>query len=59
MAPPPPVAKRGGGGVPRFFVTPNLSEPYDNSFLEKKNPAERKKEEREITPLMVDTFRAP
>ena len=30
-----------------------ISEPYDNSFWEKSNPAERKKERREITPLIV------
>jgi hypothetical protein len=47
----------GAGGVPQFFVVPQflffswlkapckISEPYDNSFWEKSNPAERKKEE--------------
>jgi hypothetical protein len=46
----------------RFFKkkTKKLTppEPYDNSFWEKSNPAERKrdrKKEREITPLIVDT----
>jgi hypothetical protein len=32
-----------------------MSEPYDNPFWEKSNPAERKKEEKEILPLIVDT----
>jgi hypothetical protein len=39
-----------------FSEIKEISEPYDNSFWEKSNLAERKKEERkEITPLIVDT----
>ena len=51
---------QGAGGVPKILFTPNLIflwlktpkiwEPYDNSFWEKSNPAER-----EIVPLIVDT----
>jgi hypothetical protein len=39
-----------------LFAPCKISEPYNNFFWEKSNPAERrKKKEREITPLIVDT----
>jgi hypothetical protein len=46
--------------LPEFIIlgvkTPcKISDPYDNPFWGKSNLAERKKEEREITPLIVDT----
>jgi hypothetical protein len=39
-----------------FQAILKISEPYDNSFWEKSNPAEeREKDRREITSILVDT----